>query len=143
MFKIPDHASNLEMAASALGLELGQIGRIEFYRADGEPVMAIVPGDRRVDPDKLKAVCDCAELKNVAPDELTSITGYRPGVVPPVGLKSEMPVYIDYYALREDVLYTGSGEPASILKIRSYDLVRATGGEVVDLVDAESPDQDK
>jgi prolyl-tRNA editing enzyme YbaK/EbsC (Cys-tRNA(Pro) deacylase) len=54
--------------------------------------------------------------------------------LPPVGHKAELPAYIDYYTLREDVVYTGSGELTAILKIRSYDLVRATGGETVDVV---------
>ena len=55
-------------------------------------------------------------------------------VSPPVAHKVEMRAYIDYYTLKEDVVYTGSGEQAAILKIRSYDLVRAISGETVDLV---------
>jgi prolyl-tRNA editing enzyme YbaK/EbsC (Cys-tRNA(Pro) deacylase) len=45
-----------------------------------------------------------------------------------------MPKYIDLHALREDVVYTGGGEPNMILKIRSYDLVRATDAEIVDII---------
>jgi len=74
------------------------------------------------------------KIERIPQDEIPSLTGYIAGAIPPVGLKTDMPVYIDYYTLREDVVYTGSGEPTAILKIRSYDLVRATGGDVVDIV---------
>ena len=69
----------------------------------------------------------------VPPEEVTTFTGYLANHTPPVGLKTEMDAYIDYYALREDVVYTSSGDPTAILKIRSYDLVRATRGETVDV----------
>jgi prolyl-tRNA editing enzyme YbaK/EbsC (Cys-tRNA(Pro) deacylase) len=67
-------------------------------------------------------------------EDIPSLTGYFAGSLPPVAHKVEMQAFIDYYTLREDVVYTGSGEPTAILKIRSYDLVRATGGETVDIV---------
>lgn len=134
MFKLAQHAGSLEQAAAALGLEPNQLARVEVFLADGEPVMVIAPGDREVDPSKLKQVIGCGDVTRVPKEEAASLTGYYANAIPPVGLKTEMPAYIDYYTIREDVVYTGSGEPASILKIRSYDLVRATGGETVDVV---------
>jgi len=51
-----------------------------------------------------------------------------------VAWPGELPAYIDLQALREDVVYAGGGEAHTILKIRSYDLVRAADAEVVDIV---------
>jgi len=134
LFKLAGQAGSLERAALALGLELNQLAKVELFRADGETVMAIVPGDRCVDVDKLKAVSNATEIEPVPTEEIPSLTGYIANALPPVGHKVDPTAYIDYYTLREDVVYTGSGEPTAILKIRSYDLVRATGGETVDLV---------
>lgn len=135
IFKLTGQAGTLPRAATALGLELSQLARVEIFQADDEPVMVIVPGDRQVDAAKLKEVIGCDKVSAVPSEEVATLTGYMAGVMPPVGLKTEMPAYIDYFTLREDVVYTGSGEPTAILKIRSYDLVRVTGGETVDVVE--------
>ena len=134
LFKLSGRAGSLEQAAAALGLESGQMAVIELYRLDGEPAMVVLPGDRRVDEEKLRAVTGVKKVEHVPHEEIPSLTGYIAGALPPVAHKVQFQAYIDYYTLREDVVYTGSGEPTAILKIRSYDLVRATGGETVDLV---------
>lgn len=134
IFKLSGQAGSLEQAAAALGLDLFQLARVELYRLDGEPTVVLVPGDREVDSEKLKAISGAREASRVPNEDIPSLTGYFAGSLPPIAHKLEMQTYIDYYTLREDVVYTGSGEPTAILKIRSYDLVRATGGETVDLV---------
>jgi prolyl-tRNA editing enzyme YbaK/EbsC (Cys-tRNA(Pro) deacylase) len=134
IFKLAEPAGSIERAAAALGLEPGQLAKVELFRVDGESVMVIVPGDREVDISKLKKVTGGSDVSPIPNDEMSPITGYHASAVPPVGLKSEIQAYIDYNTLREDVIYTGGGEPSKILKIRSYDLVRATGGETVDVV---------
>jgi Cys-tRNA(Pro)/Cys-tRNA(Cys) deacylase len=134
IFKIPERAVSIEQAAAAFGVEAHQLARVEVYRIDGEPAIVIIPSDRKVDIEKLKKAAGAADVERVPPDEVASLTGYVSAAIPPVGLKTEMPAYIDYYTLREDVVYTGCGEPTAILKVRSYDLVRATGGETVDVV---------
>lgn len=142
LFKLTGQAGSLERAAAALGLDQCQLARVELYRVDGEPVMVVVPGDRRVDEAKLAAVAGGTEVAQVPAGEIPSLTGYLANALPPVAHKSELAAYIDYYTLREDVVYTGSGEPTAILKIRSYDLVRATAGETVDIVSESVEGQD-
>jgi len=132
-FKLGGSASSLEVAAEAAGVELREIARVEVYFADEEPVLVIYPGDREIDTEKLKSVTGAISISKAQPDEIPSITGYHSNSVPPVGLTRKLQVFIDYYTLREDVVYTGSGDAEAILKIRSYDLVRATGGEIVRL----------
>lgn len=134
IFKLAGSAASLERAAPMIGLELREMARVELLRADGSPLMVIVPGDRQVDLDKLAALVGASDIVRVHHDEVPELTGYMAGAIPPVALQTEMPAYIDYYTLKEDVVYTGSGEPTAILKIRSYDLVRATGAEIVDVV---------
>ncbi len=134
LFKLSGQAGSLESAAAGLGLEPGQTAKVELFRLDSELVMVILPGDREVDESKLMAVSGADSFSRVPNEEIPSLTGYLAGSLPPVAHKVEMQAYIDYYTLKEDVVYTCSGEPTAILKIRSYDLVRATGGETVDLV---------
>ena len=134
VFKFSGRAGSIDTAMGGLGLGLNQFARVELFRIDGEPVVVIIPGDREVDLPKLKVVTGGGVVERIPHEEVPPLTGYVAGDTPPVAHKVEMPTYIDYYTLREDVVYTGSGEPTAILKIRSYDLVRATNGEIVDIL---------
>jgi Cys-tRNA(Pro)/Cys-tRNA(Cys) deacylase len=142
LFKLSGQAASLEVAGAALGLEKHQMAKVELFRVDGDPVMVILPVGLRVDIDKMKAITGGKEIETVPAEEIPALTGYISNSLSPIGVKTEMSTYIDYYTLREDVVYTGSGEPTAILKIRSYDLVRATGGETVDLVEPPAEGQD-
>ncbi|MGQ9476530.1 MAG: aminoacyl-tRNA deacylase [Actinomycetota bacterium] len=132
--RIPEPARTAQRAAAVLGLQPHQVIKSILFRADGRPVLVMVPGDRTVDYAKLKKELKASRLRLLSADEVRQLTGYLIGCTPPVALKTEMPKYIDLQALREDVVYTGGGEPEMILKIRSYDLVRATEAEIVDVV---------
>lgn len=132
--RIPEPARTAQRAAAVLGLPPHQIVKSVLFHADGHPVLVMIPGDRTVDYVKLKKELKASRLRMLSADEVRQLTGYLIGCTPPVALKTEMPKYIDLQALREDVVYTGGGEPEMILKIRSYDLVRATDAEIVDVV---------
>lgn len=131
---MPELARTAERAAVVLGLPPHQVIKSVLFIAGTDPVMVMIPGDCMVDYAKLKAELDAPSLRLINADEVRQLTGYLIGCTPPVALKTEMPKYIDLHALREDVVYTGGGEPNMILKIRSYDLVRAADAEVVDII---------
>ncbi|MBN2028322.1 MAG: hypothetical protein JW854_16355 [Actinobacteria bacterium] len=132
--RMPKPARTAERAAVVLGLQPYQVVKSVFFMVAAAPIMAMVPGDHLVDYTKLKAELGTSRLRLLNADEVRQLTGYLIGCTPPVALKTEMPKYIDLHALREDVVYTGGGEPNMILKIRSYDLVRAADAEVVDII---------
>lgn len=132
--RMPESARTASRAAAVLGLPPHQVVKSVFFMADEKAVMALVPGDATVDYSKFKAELGARSLRLLNADEVRQLTGYLIGCTPPVALKSDMPAYIDLRALREDVVYTGGGEPGMILKIRSYDLVRAADAEVVDII---------
>jgi Cys-tRNA(Pro) deacylase len=132
--RMPEPARTASRAAAVLGLNPDQIVKSVLFIAGEDPVMVMIPGDRKVDYAKLKHELGVSHLRLINADEVRQLTGYLIGCTPPVALKTEMPRYIDLHALREDVVYTGGGEPQMILKIRSYDLVRAADAEIVDII---------
>ena len=131
---MPEPARTAARAAAILGLQPHQVVKSVLFFAEKKPVMALVPGDSTVDYGKLRKELGASRLRLLTADEVRQLTGYLIGCTPPVALKTEMPKYIDLPALREDVVYTGGGEPDKVLKIRSYDLVRATDAEIVDII---------
>jgi Cys-tRNA(Pro) deacylase len=135
--RMPEPARSSSRAAVVLGLKPHQVIKNVIFFADGKPVMAMVPGDGMVDYGKLKSELKAQKLRLASAEEVRQLTGYLVGCTPPVALKTQMEKYIDLRALKEDVVYTGGGEPDMVLKIRSYDLVMATGAEVVDIMRVE------
>jgi len=134
-YKMPHSARSAAGVAAVLGLDIAQVAKAIVFLADDEkPLMAVIPGNTKVDQQKLKKVVDAKKLRLATPEQIVELTGYLIGATPPVALAKEMPVYIDLHALREEVLYIGGGEPNSILKIRSYDLVRIVEGDIVDII---------
>jgi Cys-tRNA(Pro) deacylase len=132
--RMPEPAQTATRAAVVLGLQPHQVIKSVLLLAEGKPVMVFIPGDSMIDYVKSKAELGASRLRLASTDEVRQLTGYLIGCTPPVALKTEMLKYIDLHALREDVVYTGGGEPNMILKIRSYDLVRAADAEVVDVI---------
>ncbi|MBI4734212.1 MAG: YbaK/EbsC family protein [Rubrobacteridae bacterium] len=128
-------ARTTEMAAAALGLRRSEIGKSLLVEADGLPIIAVIPGDRRLDTRKLKQLTGASKVKFVDPDEVVSLTGYVLGSMPPIAHASEMPVYVDIRLLLLQHVYTSGGQIDTVLKVKPQDLVDAVGAQVVDIAD--------
>lgn len=59
-----------------------------LFSADGEPVAALVRGDRELNEIKLKNHLKVAELELAGPEQVEAWTGSPVGFAGPVGLKS-------------------------------------------------------
>lgn len=123
------------MAAASLGLDQSEIGKTLIIEIDGNAVVVMVPGDRRVDVKKLKKITGGNNVKLVDPDEAVSLTGYVLGGTPPVAHANDMPVYLDLRLLGVPVLYTSGGQMNTILKIRPVDLIEVGNAQIVDVAD--------
>lgn len=123
-------------AAAAIGTELGTIVKSLCFLVDGEPVVVLTAGDKRVDDRKVAALYEVGRKKvKIADAEATiEATGYAPGGVPPVGHVQEIPILIDSSLGRYDLVYAAAGSPHAIFPIPFDTLVEATGGQVLDLV---------
>lgn len=124
------HSSHL--AAEAVGCELGQIAKTICFVTSAGAVLVIAPGDRRVSTKKLRGLVG-AKPKLAGPDEVLAITGYPPGAVAPVGLATEVPVYLDESLRRFDAYWCGGGATNAVVSITLADLGALTAGEWADL----------
>jgi Cys-tRNA(Pro) deacylase len=120
-------------AARAIGTTIGQIVKSLVFVADGRPVLALASGRNRVDPGKLARAAGAAQIARADADLVRSTTGFAIGGVPPVGHATPLETYIDEDLLRYDLIYAAAGTPTAIFPIVPADLVRVTGGRVVDL----------
>jgi len=71
-------------AAATLGVEVAQIVKSLVFVADGEPVLMLVPGDRRVDTAKAQSFLEADHFERADADMVREATGFPIGGVPPV-----------------------------------------------------------
>jgi len=126
------HARTSQQAADALGVTVGQIVKSLVFTVDGRPLLVAASGANRVDERRLGAVAG-GRIRRADPGTVKQATGYTIGGVPPIGLQSELTVYIDRDLLGYELVYAAAGLPECVFPIAPDELVRATGGQVVDI----------
>jgi prolyl-tRNA editing enzyme YbaK/EbsC (Cys-tRNA(Pro) deacylase) len=120
-------------AAREIGCALGQIIKSLVFVADGQAVLALCSGIDRVDEAKLRAHLGAAAVRRASADEALRATGFPIGGVPPFGHPRALRLLVDRGLLRHETLWAGAGTGEAVVRIRSGDLLRASGGELVDV----------
>ena len=123
-------------AARAVGCEVAQIVKSLVFVADDRPVVALVSGANRVDLDKLAVAAGAGSARRADGDEARAATGFAIGGVPPFGHIAGTAVLVDRDLATHDVVWAAAGLPYAVFAISPADLVRASGGTVVDLAEA-------
>ena len=119
-----------ELAAEAVGCEVGQIVKSLVFVADGTPVLALVAGDRRGDSHAIAALVGAKHVKFADPETVRTATGYAIGGVSPYDLPPELIVLIDDSLGRFDTVYTAAGTPSSMVRVPRDVLFALVGGRV-------------
>lgn len=127
-------------AAEALGIQPEQIVKSVVFLVDEKPFLVYGCGTRRVDSRKLAARLNVnrKKVKLADADQVLDLTGYAVGTVPPLGLKTTMPVFMDPAVQAHEVIYAGGGGINALLKITSADLLRVSNAEVAPMLDDET-----
>jgi prolyl-tRNA editing enzyme YbaK/EbsC (Cys-tRNA(Pro) deacylase) len=126
-----------QMAADAIGCELGQIVKSLAFVVDGQPIIVLTSGDQRVDDRKLAALYNVGrkKVKPATAEQCVEIYGYAPGGVPPLGHRTPgLPVYVDESLKRYRQLYAAGGAHNAIFPITLEQLTQISGGQFADVV---------
>lgn len=132
--ELPQSARTAALAAAALGCDLGAIVKSLLFLADGRAALALVAGDRRADPTRLREVLGAGRVVLAGADAVRAETGFAIGGVPPVGHKQPIPVVVDGSLNRFPVVWAAAGAPNAVFPVSFDELVRITGGLVSDFV---------
>jgi prolyl-tRNA editing enzyme YbaK/EbsC (Cys-tRNA(Pro) deacylase) len=128
----PDGAKTAADAAGAVGCDVGQIVKSLIFGVDGAMVLAYVSGSNQLDEQKLAAAGGAA-CERVDADAVRAATGFPIGGVPPFGHATELPVFVDPDLLQYEVVWAAAGTWHDVFPIAPAELVRASGGSVVEL----------
>lgn len=126
-----------ELAAAAIGCQVGQIAKSICLMVEDRPIVAITSGDQRVDDRKIAAHFNVGrkKIRMATADECLSIFGYAPGGVPPLGHRSTgiMPL-LDATLQQYETVYPAAGSANTIFAITPARLAAITGAAFVDFV---------
>jgi len=134
--EFPDGTPTAQAAARAVGCELGQIVKSLVFHCDGRPVIALVPGDRRADSDKIARAAGCRFARIAGPDEVTEATGFEPGAVAPFPLPRVERLFIDPTLLSHRVVWIGAGSERHMASLSPTELVRLSRARPMDVVES-------
>lgn len=118
-------------AARAIGVGVGQIVKSLVFAVDGSPVMALAPGDRRVDESLLASASGGRRVERMDASAVREATGFAIGGVPPVG--HSLAVYVDRGIVAYEEVWVAAGTGTDVFPVAPHDLVRITHGTVADL----------
>jgi prolyl-tRNA editing enzyme YbaK/EbsC (Cys-tRNA(Pro) deacylase) len=120
-------------AARAVGAKLAQIVKSLVFDCDGTPVLAMVPGDRRADPRKIREAAGCRRARVATADEVRRATGFEPGAVAPFPLPGMERVLMDPSLLAHEIVWIGAGSTRHMASIRPSELARLARARQVDV----------
>lgn len=131
--RFPEGTRTADDAARAIGCSVAQIVKSLVFMADDQPVMALLSGADRLDPDRLATATGAATVRRATGDEARAATGYAIGGVPPFGHDRELAVLVDRGLLAHDEVWAAAGLPDAVFPISPDDLVRVSGGRIEEL----------
>ena len=131
----PDGTKTSADAAAAVGCELSAIAKSIVFMADERPVVAILPGDRRLDPVKLAKAVGAEKARRASLDEARRATGFAAGGTPAFGYPAPIPVYLDQGLEIHEQVWSAAGTPTTVYPIALADLIRASRARVADLAE--------
>lgn len=115
---LSDSARTAPLAAAALGVKVGQIVKSLVFLREGEPVIVLCAGDRRVDAKRLG-------LSPATADRVREVTGFSIGGIPPLGHALELATTIDESLRRFDVVWAAAGTPHDVFAVGTEALIEA------------------
>ncbi len=131
--RFPEGTKTAADAAAAIGVVVGQIVKSVVFGVDNEIVMAVVSGSNQLDEKKLAAAAGGSKCSRVDAEAVRTATGYPIGGVPPLGLATQLRIFIDPDLLQYDEVWAAAGTWHDVFAIDPARLVAVSGGMVIDL----------
>lgn len=124
-----------EEAAAAIGCTVGQIVKSLVFTVRDEPVVALVSGKNLLDTRKLAGVFNLGrkQVERANAETVRAVTGFAIGGVPPFGHATSPLIFIDEDLIQYEVIWAAAGTPNTVFAIVPDELLRVTGGRVIDL----------
>lgn len=131
--RLPASTRTAPEAAAAVGCDVGAIAKSLLFLADGEPVLVICAGDRRVDTRRVAALMGASQVAMAPAEDVRRITGYSIGGVPPLGHATPLRKIMDTALLRWPVIYAAGGAHDALFPVEPGLLASVIGAQLEDV----------
>ena len=128
---LSDSARTAQEAATALGIEVGQIASsLIFKLPDDSPLLIITSGRHRVDTELVANNLGIEKLGRVDADYVKEKSGFSIGGVSPLGWISKPEIILIDEALSDyDVVWAAAGHPHAVYPTTYVELIQCTGAQ--------------
>ena len=125
-------ATTAQMAAEALGVEVGRIVKSLVFRGadSGRPYLLLVSGANRVHEKRTGRLIG-EPLQRSDADFVKQHTGFSIGGVSPYGHPAPLATYVDEGLLAFETVWAAAGNPRSVFEVAAHDLMRTTGAQQI------------
>ena len=121
-------ARTAQDAANSLNCEVGAIVKSLLFKADGNFLICLIPGDRRCSLNKLKKILQKKDVSMANADEVKINTGFSIGGVAPVAHIKNLNILVDKSLGRFQYVFAAAGHPNCVFKISYDQLIKITNG---------------
>jgi prolyl-tRNA editing enzyme YbaK/EbsC (Cys-tRNA(Pro) deacylase) len=129
---LSDSARTAQEAATALGIEVGQIASsLIFKLADESPLLIITSGRHRVDTELVAKTLGVEKLGRVDADYVKEKSGFSIGGVAPIGWVSPATIVIDQALNDYEVVWAAAGHPHAVYPTSYAELIECTGAKAM------------
>lgn len=125
-------SATVELAAVAVGCEPAHIAKTLSFDVNGDAVLIVTSGDRKIDNPKFKAQFQ-TKAKMLSHDDALSRIGHAVGGVCPFAVNDGVAIYLDESLKRFDIVYPAAGSASSAVKLTPDELENACGGTWIDV----------
>jgi prolyl-tRNA editing enzyme YbaK/EbsC (Cys-tRNA(Pro) deacylase) len=122
-----DAVTTAQLAADALGVEVGQIANSLVFTIDDEPILVLTSGAHRVDTEWLGERLG-GTIRRASKETVKAATGQVIGGVAPVGHPSPVRTVVDVHLAHYDEVWAAAGHAKTVFPTSFDELVQITGG---------------
>ena len=135
-YKIHEKESTVHTAdaAAKTGIPLERITKSLVCLADDKAIVAIIPGNERLDTKKLAKIVEVKKMRICPFHDAHKYSGYDPGATPPCCYRKIDRVVVDRKVLEMETTFGGGGTNKSLLEIKPKDVVELNDALVEDIV---------
>lgn len=109
-------SATVELAAKAVGCEPARIAKTLSFHVQGDYVLIVTAGDRKIDNAKFKEQFK-TKAKMLNPDEVEEKIGHKVGGVCPFGINEGVKVYLDVSLRRFESVFPACGSSNSAIEL--------------------------
>ncbi|HWP24656.1 MAG TPA: YbaK/EbsC family protein [Candidatus Binatia bacterium] len=139
--KVPYEVYNHALAYTAQEIAAAQhfsgneMAKVVMLEADGELVMAVIPGNEKISPDVAKTSLGANRIRLATEEEFVSrFPECEIGAMPPFGNLFGLKVFVDPALARDEYIYFNAGNHVQTVRLRYKDFAALVKPQVARLV---------